>query len=199
MPNPFQDSNTEGFLYRSSNYRRIRRRNWFIVFIGLLFSVGVLIASLQIWRAYQLETHAMAAEYVWVQLLPNENSAIRHYLVRAIMAQGAHCPVIVGEQKRLKMTVRFPRISGAFPILLCETEVEGDVVKASIGNVKLPLEMPDPNKFLIIGDTGCRIVHYETQDCNDGQVSGWPFPAIAARAAAHLTESTRSIIIHVGD
>jgi hypothetical protein len=96
------------------------------------------------------------------------------------------------------MKRRVPRISGPFPVVLCEREI-GGVAKASIGQYQLPTTVSDPDTFLVIGDTGCRIVHYkDPQKCNYVDDTGWPFANIAFNAANHATNSN-TIIIHLGD
>jgi phosphodiesterase/alkaline phosphatase D-like protein len=57
----------------------------------------------------------------------------------------------------------------------------------------LPLARPNPQRILIFGDTGCRLVPQIAQDCNDPVA--WPFPKIAAAAATARPD----LVIHVGD
>ena len=59
--------------------------------------------------------------------------------------------------------------------------------------VPLPLPIGDPQRILVIGDTGCRIKGKELQACSDPEQ--WPFPQMAA-AAAKLKPD---LVIHVGD
>jgi len=57
----------------------------------------------------------------------------------------------------------------------------------------LPLARPNPQRILVLGDTGCRLDQNTIQDCNDP--AAWPFPKIAAAAA----NARPDLVIHVGD
>ncbi len=59
----------------------------------------------------------------------------------------------------------------------------------------IPLALPssDPQRILVIGDTGCRIKGKDLQACNDPEQ--WPFPQMAAEAAKLKPD----LVIHVGD
>jgi hypothetical protein len=59
--------------------------------------------------------------------------------------------------------------------------------------VPLALATPDPQRILVLGDTGCRIKGTSLQDCSDP--ASWPFPALAAKAARLKPD----LVIHVGD
>ena len=57
----------------------------------------------------------------------------------------------------------------------------------------LPVPVTNPQRILVLGDTGCRIKGSALQACNDA--ARWPFPQLAA-AAAKLKPD---LVIHVGD
>jgi hypothetical protein len=59
----------------------------------------------------------------------------------------------------------------------------------------VPLALParDPQRIVVLGDTGCRIKGKELQDCSDPEK--WPFARIAAEAAKLKPD----LVIHVGD
>lgn len=59
--------------------------------------------------------------------------------------------------------------------------------------VPLALATPDPQRILVLGDTGCRIKGKELQDCSNPET--WPFPGMAAKAARLKPD----LVIHVGD
>ncbi|MET8718869.1 MULTISPECIES: metallophosphoesterase family protein [Streptomyces] len=99
-----------------------------------------------------------------------------------------------------------------FPTTVCELAVplaasnavlEQSSVQAAVvhpANRQLPL--PDwtsatrPRKVAVIGDTGCEVpVAGPVQNCADHQ-TGWPFPRIAANAAA---VTRPDLVVHVGD
>jgi len=66
--------------------------------------------------------------------------------------------------------------------------------------ITLPLPKANPQRIVIIGDTGCRLqTDNGTQSCNDPNPEGtdtpYPFAAIAALAAAQNPD----LVIHVGD
>ena len=54
-------------------------------------------------------------------------------------------------------------------------------------------DVAEPQRILVLGDTGCRIKGAALQACNDP--AAWPFPPLAA-AAAKLKPD---LIVHVGD
>jgi Calcineurin-like phosphoesterase len=58
---------------------------------------------------------------------------------------------------------------------------------------RLPLHPRDPERILVLGDTGCRLKGDTVQACNDPLL--WPFPTLA-KAAAKLRPD---LIVHVGD
>ena len=58
---------------------------------------------------------------------------------------------------------------------------------------RLPTLVRDPERILILGDTGCRIKGNYVQACNDP--IGWPFAGLA-KAAADLKPD---LVIHLGD
>ncbi|MBV9991672.1 MAG: metallophosphoesterase [Alphaproteobacteria bacterium] len=57
----------------------------------------------------------------------------------------------------------------------------------------VPLMRSDPERILVIGDTGCRLKGSLVQPCNDP--SAWPFEALSKGAAKLWPD----LIIHVGD
>jgi len=81
-----------------------------------------------------------------------------------------------------------------FTTASCEFLVPATAKAASIGNVKLPLPKAVVNRIAIVGDTGCRIsIGNPYQACGDP--TQWPFPVIAAAAAAMQPD----LVLHVGD
>ena len=56
-----------------------------------------------------------------------------------------------------------------------------------------PAPNPDPQRILVLGDTGCRIKGSTVQDCSDP--AKWPFPVLAAAAAKFKPD----LVVHVGD
>ena len=130
-------------------------------------------------------------------------------VVRAITS-AAQCPALDVDGKPTPMTVRMPPATipvrpsrsdlpppkaSAFPVLTCEAMLSKSAVSASIAGKRLPLPKPDPQRIVLIGDTGCRVLaNYNIfQACNDPTL--WPFQRIADAAAATKPD----LVVHVGD
>jgi hypothetical protein len=130
----------------------------------------------------------------WVQLGPDGTSSVR------VITEDA-CPSVSFDGKATAMNVRaepgrsFGNVSPApFPVRSCEVAVPPDAVAAVLDGKALPLPRPNPQRIVVFGDTGCRLASRDaTQDCND--INSWPFPRIAAMAAAARPD----LVIHVGD
>jgi hypothetical protein len=83
----------------------------------------------------------------------------------------------------------------AFPVLSCELKLPAGTASASVAGQALPLPKAAPQRIVVIGDTGCRLLKDgETyQACND--VALYPFATVAAQAAAWQPD----LVLHVGD
>ena len=127
---------------------------------------------------------AWAADSAWVQAVGGG------YEVR-IVTGAAQCPVLNTQNGDVAMAVRAAATEN-FP-LVCAAAVPAGAVNASIKGVSLPLPVADPQRILVLGDTGCRIKGSALQACNDP--ARWPFPQLA-QAAAKLKPD---LIIHLGD
>jgi predicted phosphodiesterase len=95
-------------------------------------------------------------------------------------------------EERAKASAEFP--------LLCETVIPPgdaniDVITANkpAEHFPIPKITYDPQRILVIGDTGCRLKGSLVQPCNDERQ--WPFANIARKAA----ELKPDLVIHVGD
>ena len=149
-----------------------------------------------------LPAAAQAEDAVWVQ------ATAHGYEVRAVPKYD-YCPVFLADGNPVDMAVRaeasadFPRICTAplpkavhslhFEFSTCPPAAV-DPVCVSGGLIKpLPVPVANPQRILVLGDTGCRIKGAALQACNDP--AAWPFPQLAA-AAAKLKPD---LIIHVGD
>jgi len=130
--------------------------------------------------------------------------------VARVVTTDAHCPPIVLDGRARLMSVRMPPQTiplrptrsdpalskpSAFPVLTCEATLPAGTTTAEIGGKALPLPRADPQRIVVIGDTGCRINVSDNafQDCDDPAY--WPFERIAALAAATRPD----LVIHVGD
>ena len=82
-----------------------------------------------------------------------------------------------------------------FPLLTCEMTIPPGGVSAAVLGRALPLPRPEPERIVVIGDTGCRLkISGDTfQACNDADA--YPFAQVAAAAAAWKPD----LVVHVGD
>lgn len=85
--------------------------------------------------------------------------------------------------------------ASAFPVLTCEAPLNAGVQAASIDGVALPLPKAQPQKIIVLGDTGCRMKKAENyfQDCNDN--AKWAFAQVIQTAVRFQPD----LVIHVGD
>jgi len=167
--------------------------------IALRFSILLLIVFIGLWpnTGWAEEPESARPAYVWVQLLADSPAGPAGRLVRAIVTEGDQCPKIVVNATESDMHPRQPRVHWAFPVLLCEAEIDA-ASDARIGARHLPARPNPADNILVFGDTGCRIVYYGVnQRCRD--TAQWPFATIAASAAPLIGSDGRSVIIHVGD
>ena len=83
----------------------------------------------------------------------------------------------------------------AFPVLSCELTLPATATSASVAGQPLPLPKAAPQRIVVLGDTGCRLLKDgETyQACNDQ--AQYPFATVAAQAAAWHPD----LVLHVGD
>ncbi len=127
----------------------------------------------------------------WVELGPD---SIR--IARAISNQET-CPILQLDSKRIQMNVRASSEALKFPVLACEALIPPETQIASIGEQDLILPKGDPQRILILGDTGCRIksANGNTQIQNCNSLDAWPFRQIAEKAA----EWKPDLVIHLGD
>src|ERR1700722_13770720 len=130
----------------------------------------------------------------WVELGPDGTSS-----VRAITDEA--CPSVMFDGTAAPMNVRaepgqaFGNVKPAqFPVRSCEVAVPAGAIAALLDGKPLPPVRPHPQRIVMFGDTGCRLLKGNpTQSCND--INSWPFPKVAAMAAAARPD----LVIHVGD
>ena len=125
----------------------------------------------------------------WVQLGPGGAPIVRAVTDRA------SCPAVnVGPQAQPMQVRATP--SADFPVRICELTLPQGSTGAAIEGQSLPLPHPNPQRIVIVGDTGCRIERPPSttiQNCNNPQE--WPFPRIAQTIAALQPD----LVIHLGD
>jgi hypothetical protein len=130
--------------------------------------------------------------------------------VARLITHAAACPTIELDGASVPMDVRASPATiplrptrsdpaeskpSAFPVLVCEKPIPAGIRRAEIAGRALPLPKANPQRIVVLGDTGCRIKSSDRafQACNDpGQ---WPFAAVASAAAAAAPD----LVIHVGD
>jgi hypothetical protein len=127
---------------------------------------------------------AEAADSAWVQATATGFEA-------RIVTTAAACPGLHTDKGDMAMTMR-AAANASFP-QVCAAAIPAGAANAAIAGAALPLPVADPQRILVLGDTGCRIKGAALQACNDP--AKWPFPQLAA-AAAKLKPD---LVIHVGD
>jgi hypothetical protein len=143
-------------------------------------------------------------DYRYVLLGPEGVPVVR------VITSAPQCPALDVDGAPTPMTVRMPPATipvrpsrpdlpapkaSAFPVLTCEATLSKSAASASIAGKPLPLPKANPQRIVLIGDTGCRVLaNYNVfQACNDPML--WPFQHIADAAAATRPD----LVIHVGD
>jgi calcineurin-like phosphoesterase family protein len=113
--------------------------------------------------------------------------------VRGILPDGqASCPSLTVDGKPVPMLLR-AAASANFPRTLCGLTLPAGVKSVAAGGHAVPVPVADPQRILVLGDTGCRIKGTSLQACNDP--AQWPFAGLAKAAAAEKPD----LIIHLGD
>jgi hypothetical protein len=142
--------------------------------------------------------------YAFVVLGP-EGEAV----VRAITT-AAECPRVEFDGRQVSMSLRAPAATvpqrstrstpeeskpAEFPVLTCEVIVPVGTRVARLEGRALPLPSANPQRILVIGDTGCRLKRSDAafQACNDPLQ--FPLEAIARAAAATHPD----LVLHMGD
>ena len=123
------------------------------------------------------------ADAAWVQATATGYEA-------RLVTEATTCPALHTESGDTPMTVR-AAASDRFALVCAAAIAPG--TQASINAMALPAPLAEPQRILVLGDTGCRIQGAALQACNDP--AKWPLPQLAAAAA----ELKPDLIIHVGD
>jgi len=131
-----------------------------------------------------LPVAAQGADSAWVQ-------AVSAGFEARLVTDAGSCPALHTDKGDVAMTMR--AAAGANFPLVCAAAIPTAAARADIGGVALPLPVSNPQRILVLGDTGCRIKGAALQACNDP--AKWPFPQLAAAAAALKPD----LVIHVGD
>ncbi len=122
----------------------------------------------------------------WVEIGPSN-------MIIARSVRPESCPVITIDGSSGSMNIRALPTEN-HPNVVCETTVPAGANTVSIDGKAMPMPNPDPQRIVVIGDTGCRLKSPDDfQACNDPVQ--WPFASIATSAASWDPD----LIIHVGD
>jgi hypothetical protein len=135
---------------------------------------------------------AFAVKSAWIQLVPGGGAELR-----AVAA--GHCPSAIFGKKPVALELR-AAATADFP-MICGKAVPAKARRALLilSDGKAPktqrflLPVADPQRILVLGDTGCRIKGSFVQACNDPKA--WPFAGLAKAAAALKPD----LVIHLGD
>jgi len=144
---------------------------------------------------------AFSVKATWIQFMPGGGAEIRAVAV-------GHCPTVgfalkdgktippTPMQLRAAPTADFPMVCSQ-PIPDGATKVFAEMAEVGpakqIVGLAYRAPVPDPQRILVLGDTGCRIKGTYLQACNDPKA--WPFAGLAKAAAALKPD----LIIHLGD
>ncbi len=130
-------------------------------------------------------SNASGQVFRWTQYGPDGLEA------RAV-TDGSACPPAAIDGAAATMTVRAAPSEG-FPVIACTLALPADAKAVTIADVPVRLPQSEPQRILLIGDTGCRLKGSYVQACNDPVA--WPFRLIVEVAAQQRPD----LVIHVGD
>jgi hypothetical protein len=137
----------------------------------------------------------------WIQMMPGGGAE-----VRAVTTRG--CPYVVFDDTDGPAKPQAPMkpraaVTADFPAV-CNLPVPPGVKTVSVAMSRmlepamtkmqvLTAPVADPQRILVLGDTGCRIKGSALQACNDPKA--WPFAGLAKAAAMQHPD----LVIHLGD
>jgi hypothetical protein len=140
----------------------------------------------------------------WVVLGDHNQATAR------VVTSFSQCPLIVVDGAPIRMIMRAAAGTpaqrttvsaaadskpSAFPVSVCENALPSTAKKITVGTRALPVPNANPQRVLILADTGCRLQKSSNvyQPCADP--TAWPLPTIATSAAAMKPD----LILHIGD
>lgn len=109
---------------------------------------------------------------------------------RALVPQT--CPAVTYDGGAAPMRRRAGLAPG-FDEVVCDAPLPPNAANVAVESVHLPSPPAAPRTIVVFGDTGCRMLDDEQQNCGD--VADWPFPKIAQTIAAVHPD----LLVHVGD
>lgn len=122
-------------------------------------------------------------------------------VVRAVVPAGVACPTLNAElasgPRSVRMAVRAapPTTAPAFDaITVCSAPLPTGTLVADVGGVPVPARYPSRvDRLALVGDTGCRVVPWEVQDCSDPDA--WPL----ARISQAIARERPDAVLFAGD
>jgi hypothetical protein len=134
------------------------------------------------------QSTAESDAYAWVQY-----GADGQAHVRVIPSDRGSCPEVTGDGFGVATTLKVPAGAG-FDRMLCDAALPPLARGMRVGVFALPPVPERIGRFVVLGDTGCRIDGARIQDCRDNRA--WPFARIARAIAAEVPRP--DLIVHVG-
>jgi hypothetical protein len=113
--------------------------------------------------------------------------------VRVIPSDRGVCPPVTADGRAVAMDVSVVAAAG-FDRVLCDAALPAGARLVQAGAVALPPLARQIVRFVVLGDTGCRIAGRDVQNCHDAQA--WPFARIARSIAAE--QPRPDLIVHIG-
>jgi len=126
-----------------------------------------------------------AAVVAWVQMT-GAGAEVR------LVTQAAACPSVEVDGAA-RPTRQRAGPDEAFANRVCVAKLRPGDRSVLVEGLQLRAPRPRPERLVILGDSGCRLKGGSFQNCRDPM--GWPFPRVAALAAARKPD----LVIHVGD
>jgi len=109
------------------------------------------------------------------------------------ISTGAHCPVVLVDGHAARGVQRAAP-DAAYTERVCDAPLPAGAQRIVVAGRALPHPAHDPNRIIVLGDTGCRVKgFFAVQACDDPV--RWPFPRVAREIAAQHPD----LIVHVGD
>lgn len=114
--------------------------------------------------------------------------------LRVIPSDRGSCPAATADGRGVALTVSVVA-AGGFDRVLCDAALPATASVVEAAGRQLPLLPHRIARFVVLGDTGCRIQGPKIQNCRDA--AAWPFARIARSIAADTPRP--DLIVHVGD
>lgn len=142
------------------------------------------------------------AAYTLVAPLSESPSGL---MVRAVLPAGTDCPWLKttvhrgssSARRLIAMSQRVPPVTTtpAFDaITVCEANLPKRAIKASVGGRVVPARLPKRiRNIAVFGDTGCRILGTEVQNCSS--TADWPL----TRISTDIAKRRPDLVLFVGD